>query len=162
MTLHLRKIWNSGGAINRRALASVCTNLVVIIYCYVDFDGDDMISKDDLRQVIQRLTGEQQLSDDDMEQLIKNVCYFVIFLCWSSWIGMRKTSATILAYFSTRFALLSYNGLITARKRSLGQGNVCTGVCLSTGGSLYDVTSYLDAWSHVPSRGSLSLVPLSY
>ena len=30
------------------------------------------------------------------------------------------------------------------------------------GGSPYDVTSCLDAWSHVPSRGSLSLVPCSF
>lgn len=39
----------------------------------VDFDGDDMISKEDLAQVISRLTGQQRLSDGDMEQLIKNV-----------------------------------------------------------------------------------------
>ena len=36
-------------------------------------------------------------------------------------------------------------------------------VILSTGrGSLYDVTSSLTAWSHVPSRESLSLVPCSF
>ena len=36
-------------------------------------------------------------------------------------------------------------------------------VILSTGrGSLYDVTSSLTAWSHVPSRGSLFLVPRSF
>ena len=29
--------------------------------------------------------------------------------------------------------------IITARKRSLGQGNIFT-ACLSTGGSLYDIT----------------------
>ena len=44
--------------------------------------------------------------------------------------------------------------IVTARKSSLGQGNVFTGVCLSmVGGSLYYVTSCLAAWSHVPSRG---------
>ena len=44
-----------------------------------DFDGDDMISKDDLQQVIQRLTGDgQQLSEDDMEQLMKNVCFYIV------------------------------------------------------------------------------------
>ena len=32
-----------------------------------------MISTEDLQQVINRLTGEQQLSEQDMEQLIKNV-----------------------------------------------------------------------------------------
>ena len=111
ITLHLKKIRSSDRAINRREVASACTNLVVI-YCYVDFDGDDMISKDDLQQVIQRLTGEQQLSDDDMEQLIKNVCCFVIFLCWNSWIAIRNTGATSLAYILTRFALFSWIGLI--------------------------------------------------
>ena len=45
--------------------------------------------------------------------------------------------------------------IITTRKRSLGQGNVFTHGCPSVhgGGSLYDVTSCLVAWSHVPSRG---------
>ena len=54
--------------------------------------------------------------------------------------------------------------LVTACKLSLGQGNVFTGVCqlfCSGGGSLYDVTSCLADWSHVPS-GSLSLVPCSF
>ena len=35
--------------------------------------------------------------------------------------------------------------VITARKRSLGQGNLFTGVCLST--EEYDVTSCPAAWS---------------
>lgn len=46
-----------------------------------DFDEDDMISSDDLKKVINRLTGQldeneesgQALSDDDMNQLIDNV-----------------------------------------------------------------------------------------
>ena len=38
-----------------------------------DFDGDDMISIPDMKNVINRLTGEQQLSDEDMDQLIENV-----------------------------------------------------------------------------------------
>ena len=46
-----------------------------------------------------------------------------------------------------------------ARKRSLGQGNIFTGMCQSfcpwRGGSQYDVTFCLAAWSHVPSRGVL-------
>ena len=49
--------------------------------------------------------------------------------------------------------------LVTARKRSLGQGNVFRSICLSTGGSLYDFTFTLAVWSHVPSWGSLSLAP---
>ena len=43
--------------------------------------------------------------------------------------------------------------IFTTRKRSLGQGNVFTHVYHSgykEGGGLYDVTSYLAAWSHVP------------
>jgi calcium and integrin-binding protein 1 len=38
-----------------------------------DFDDDDFISSADLREVVNRLTGEQQLSDADMQQLIDNV-----------------------------------------------------------------------------------------
>ena len=36
-----------------------------------------------------------------------------------------------------------------------GEGNVFTHVCLSTG--VYDVTSCLAAWYHVPSRGCVVL-----
>ena len=32
-----------------------------------------MISADDLKEVINRLTGEQSLSEDDMDQLVTNV-----------------------------------------------------------------------------------------
>lgn len=39
-----------------------------------DFDGDDMLSKNDLKQVIQRLIGfNNQFSDMDMDQLIQNI-----------------------------------------------------------------------------------------
>lgn len=39
-----------------------------------DFDGDDMLSKNDLKQVIQRLIGfNNQFSDLDMDQLIQNI-----------------------------------------------------------------------------------------
>ena len=44
--------------------------------------------------------------------------------------------------------------VIIAHKRSLGQGNIFTGVCLSSEG--YDVTSCLAAWYHVPYRDSAS------
>ena len=52
---------------------------------------------------------------------------------------------------------LNFKGpsVITARKRSLGQGNVFTGVCLSIGE--YDVTSCLVVWFHVHSKGSVSV-----
>ena len=39
----------------------------------VDFDEDDMISSKDLKEVVDRLTGEQKLTDEDMQQLIDNV-----------------------------------------------------------------------------------------
>lgn len=38
-----------------------------------DFDEDDFVSSSDLREVINRLTGEQQLTDEDMQQLINNI-----------------------------------------------------------------------------------------
>ncbi|XP_074640626.1 calcium and integrin-binding family member 2-like [Tubulanus polymorphus] len=38
-----------------------------------DFDEDDMISENDLREVINRLTGETQLPPADMNQLISNI-----------------------------------------------------------------------------------------
>ena len=43
------------------------------LHIFSDFDEDDFVSSADLRQVINRLTGEQQLSDEDMQQLINNV-----------------------------------------------------------------------------------------
>ncbi|KAK2186545.1 hypothetical protein NP493_196g00004 [Ridgeia piscesae] len=39
---------------------------------FADFDGDDMINKDDLKKVINRLTGSQSLEETDMDQLINN------------------------------------------------------------------------------------------
>ena len=60
----------------------------------------------------------------------------------------------IPAYFCVTVRSILAITIITARKRNLGQGHVFTGVCLSVGeGSLYDATSCLADWSHVPSRG---------
>lgn len=40
----------------------------------VDFDGDDMLGISDLKQVIERLVGNQNhLSDNEMKQLIQSV-----------------------------------------------------------------------------------------
>ena len=40
----------------------------------LDFDGDDMLGKSDLRQVIQRLIGfNNSFSDVELEQLIVNI-----------------------------------------------------------------------------------------
>lgn len=36
-----------------------------------DFDGDDMLGVGDLKQVIERLIGENHLPDNDMKQLIQ-------------------------------------------------------------------------------------------
>ena len=51
----------------------------------------------------------------------------------------------------------SFLPFITVRKQSLMQGNIFRRVCQSfcSWGPLYDVTSCLAAWSHVPSRGGL-------
>lgn len=39
-----------------------------------DFDGDDMLGINDLKQVIERLIGNQNhLSENDMKQLIQNI-----------------------------------------------------------------------------------------
>lgn len=44
-----------------------CSNNYIL-----DFDGDDMLGESDLRQVIERLIGEQNhLADSDMKQLIQ-------------------------------------------------------------------------------------------
>lgn len=41
---------------------------------FVDFDGDDMLGISDLKQVIERLIGEEnRISDNDMKQLIQNI-----------------------------------------------------------------------------------------
>ena len=79
------------------------------------------------------------------------------FFLWDS------THNTFVLSFSNICMILSktseycqcYTFLITARKRSLGQGNIFTGMCQSfcPWGSLYAVTSCLAAWSHAPSRG---------
>lgn len=38
-----------------------------------DFDEDDVINGKDLKEVINRLTGDQALNDEEMEQLIQNI-----------------------------------------------------------------------------------------
>lgn len=38
-----------------------------------DFDEDDSLGRDDLRKLIDRLTGEMKLGESDMEQLIQTV-----------------------------------------------------------------------------------------
>ena len=46
--------------------------------------------------------------------------------------------------------------IFTTCKRSLGQGNFFDRRLSVHGGSLYDITSCLAAWSHIPSGESLS------
>ena len=45
---------------------------------FADFDGDDMINKQDLKKVINRLTGFQNLEKTDMDQLINNASVNII------------------------------------------------------------------------------------
>ena len=81
-------------------------------------------------------------------------------VCWTCWLcelfsTLRNCLSSFGAHDSRRpwLCLVSAcHNIITARKRSLGQGTVFTPVCLFMGG-LYDVTSCLTAWSHVPRRG---------
>ncbi len=48
--------------------------IICSIFFATDFDGDDMLGINDLRQVINRLTGvEQSLSEQDMQHLIQNI-----------------------------------------------------------------------------------------
>ena len=53
-----------------------CFYLMILIelLLFLDFDGDDMLGKNDLRQVIQRLIGfNNSFSDLELEQLIQNL-----------------------------------------------------------------------------------------
>ncbi|KAI0213872.1 Calcium and integrin-binding protein 1 [Lamellibrachia satsuma] len=52
-----------------------CPKNVKVEYAFriYDFDGDDMINKEDLKKVIKRLTGIQILEPTDMQQLINNI-----------------------------------------------------------------------------------------
>lgn len=44
------------------------------IFLPVDFDGDDMLGISDLKQVIERLIGEEnRINENDMKQLIQNI-----------------------------------------------------------------------------------------
>lgn len=45
-----------------------------------DFDEDDSLGREDLRKLIDRLTGEMKLGESDMEQLIQAVSRSHIFL----------------------------------------------------------------------------------
>lgn len=50
---------------------------MVFFYQFTDFDGDDMLGINDLKQVIQRLIGEDNhLSDNDIRQLIQVSTHF--------------------------------------------------------------------------------------
>ena len=80
-------------------------------------------------------------------------------------IGLMATRSLLIFVMGRSLRILLECFLVTACKLSLGQGNVFTGECqlfCSGGESLYDVTSCLADWSHVPSGGSLSLVPCSF
>ena len=88
------------------------------------------------------------------------ICY-LHQTCWSCLSWERKVKvwgSTTFLLFCNKFTILltpHQNGnypIFTARKRSLGQGNVFTRVCHSI---LHDDTSSLAAWSQVPSGGSV-------
>ena len=76
----------------------------------------------------------------------------VLTLC-VIWVGDWWLRWTVLSIHpSSCIEQSGFWRLLPSANESLGQGNIFTGVCLSTGGSLYDVTSCLAAWFHVPFR----------
>ena len=92
------------------------------------------------------------------------------FLARNPKVGYHKINDCHTSIFTVKFPV------ITARKRSLGQGNVFTSICHTVHrvGTMYDITCCLAVWSHVrsgeslpPSMGvyvgrGLSLVSLSW
>ncbi len=58
-----------------RFISITCRKVIcqALLFTFTDFDGDDMISTDDLRQVINRLTGEPGLDDNEMQQVLDNI-----------------------------------------------------------------------------------------
>lgn len=47
---------------------------IMSVFCWSDFDGDNMISRDDMTKIIDRLTGDQwMLTDDKLEIIIDQV-----------------------------------------------------------------------------------------
>lgn len=50
----------------------------MFFFVFLDFDEDDMISSKDLKEVVDRLTGDQTLDNEDMQQLIDNVSYHFV------------------------------------------------------------------------------------
>lgn len=53
--------------------ASKTIFILLTIFLFIDFDGDDMLGVGDLRQVIDRLTAPQRLNDNDMQQLLQYI-----------------------------------------------------------------------------------------
>ncbi|XP_067139553.1 calcium and integrin-binding family member 4-like isoform X2 [Centruroides vittatus] len=58
--------------LSNRACKSIKTEYAFRIY---DFDGDDMINKQDLRELIRRLISKEErvMQDDDMQELINHI-----------------------------------------------------------------------------------------
>ena len=55
------------------------------LYFSIDFDGDDLISDEDLKTVIECLTGVNKLKEEEMTQLVDNVsCFFLINVIYLS------------------------------------------------------------------------------
>ena len=53
---------------------------ILYSYIYADFDEDDVIGREDLRKLIDKLTGKQnKLGERDMDQLIESVSYRPLF-----------------------------------------------------------------------------------
>ncbi|CAC5394725.1 CIB1 [Mytilus coruscus] len=69
---HVCELWDEDFILTSDTSGSI-ENGWSYYYIVRDFDEDDMISSDDLKVVVDRLTGEQNLSKDEMQQLIDNI-----------------------------------------------------------------------------------------
>lgn len=55
-------------------LECIALDILNVLISLTDFDGDDMLGISDLKQVIERLIGEDnRINDNDMTQLIQNI-----------------------------------------------------------------------------------------
>ena len=66
---------------------------ILYSYIYADFDEDDVIGREDLRKLIDKLTGKQnKLGERDMDQLIESVSYRPYLIDWliDGWIDWYR------------------------------------------------------------------------
>lgn len=70
------QVWNTEQALLYfvRYSERLLYNFLTVRFIFTDFDGDDMLGINDLKQVIERLVGPDNcVSDNDIKQLIQNI-----------------------------------------------------------------------------------------